>query len=51
MCINEYLKLEEYWSELNNKIIEENELRWNIILGQIKSSKRKIKIKKIYGEM
>lgn len=35
--------------ELNEKIKEENELRWQVLFSEVRAYNRKEKIKKIYG--
>jgi len=47
MKYTDYLN-EEIFLERNQKIIIENELRWEILFNGIRTEKRKHKIKKIF---
>lgn len=53
---NQSIKEQEEYHHYNQKIIEENELRWEILISEIRDRKRakrakerKSKIKKIYS--
>lgn len=46
--MNDLLEVDEYWRDFNEKIKEENEIRWSVIFSEIKAMKRKEKIRRIY---
>jgi len=47
------MNYKDFWDaeklRLNDIIVQENELRWKILFGEIRAAKRKEKIRKLYA--
>jgi hypothetical protein len=47
------MNYKDFWNaelvKLNDQIVQENELRWKILLSEIRAAKRKERIRKIYA--